>query len=99
MDSSELCTILLAALLYALPAFAADLTGRWWGDAVSGNDSQPVYLIVFQEGNILKGTGGPDPQNQALLTNGKIQGSRVASMWSRETTHRCISSSRLTMPD
>ena len=70
-------TILLAAFLCAVPAFAADLTGRWWGE-VSGNDSQPVYLIVFQDGNSLKGTGGPDPQNQSLLTNGKIQGSRVS---------------------
>ena len=70
--------ILLGVLLCAIPALAVDLTGRWWGDAVSDNGSQPVYLIVIQEGSSLKGTGGPDPKNQSLLTNGKIQGSRVS---------------------
>lgn len=72
-----MCKILLSILLFAMPALAGDLTGKWWGDAVSGTESHPVFLIVIQQGNILKGTGGPDPENQTLLTNGRVDGSHV----------------------
>jgi hypothetical protein len=69
--------IILATLMFAISALAVDVSGRWWGDAVSEGQSHPVYITLIQEGNTLKGTGGPSPREQDLLTNGKIQGNRI----------------------
>src|SRR5579859_5537281 len=70
--------ILLAVVLFAVPAFAVDVAGRWWGETVMGGDVQPIYITLIQQGSTLKGSGGPSPTEQALLTNGKVEGSKVA---------------------
>ena len=70
--------LLLAALLFALVAWAADVAGRWWGEVVTAEGSQPVYVTLVQEGQTLRGSGGPAPMEQSLLTNGKIEGNRVS---------------------
>jgi hypothetical protein len=63
-------------LLLAASATALDVDGKWWGDMVSDGGSQPLYVTLIQQGTTLKGTGGPSPTDQDLLT-GKIEGTRI----------------------
>ena len=73
---------LFAFLMSVLPALvspvnAADLNGRWWGEAVTDGRGQPVHVYLVQQGNILKGTGGPSATDQEVLANGKIEGKKI----------------------
>jgi hypothetical protein len=69
---------LLAFLLFALSAAAMDLTGRWWGEAVTNGEAHPVYISLLQQGTTLTGTGGPSPTDQDVVQHGKIEGNKVA---------------------
>ena len=69
--------LLVLAMLTSLSALALDINGRWWGDAVAEGSTQPVYVTFIQEGDRLKGTGGPSVNDQDLLTDGKIVGNKI----------------------
>lgn len=68
----------LLALLFALPVCALDVSGRWSGVITAPEGEQSVYLIVYQRGNALRGTGGASAQEQTVLTNGAIQGNHAS---------------------
>ena len=68
---------ILALCLIVTPICAADLNGRWWGEADLGGHSEPVQVYLIQQGNIIKGTGGPSPTQQDLLV-GKTDGRKIS---------------------
>jgi hypothetical protein len=69
---------LVALLLSACSALAADFAGRWRGEAVIDGQTAPVYVTLLVEGATVKGTGGPTPNDQDPVANGKIEGNRVS---------------------
>ena len=65
------CTLLIA--LFAMTAFAADVTGKWSGTfAPEGQDLSGAFVVLKQSGVTLTGSAGPDEGQQWPLTNGKI---------------------------
>jgi hypothetical protein len=66
-------------LLFAVTAFANDLTGKWSGTfKADGADHTIPQLFVFQQdGKKLTGTGGPDSREQYPIENGIADGDRV----------------------
>jgi hypothetical protein len=56
---------------------APDLTGTWTGTFTSTTstgepDEDPAHLVLKQTGSELTGTGGPSPERQMPITNGKV---------------------------
>lgn len=69
---------LLAFLLFAANALAVDVNGRWKGEAIIDGQTSPVHINLVQQGNTLKGTGGPNAVDQDLLTNVTIAGNKIS---------------------
>jgi hypothetical protein len=70
---------LLVFLAFGISAFAADVSGRWWGEAVNAaGATSRVYLTLIQEGSTLRGMGGPTPNDQDVMQNGKIAGNKLS---------------------
>ena len=69
--------ILLAILVFATSALAADFTGNWTGEGVTNGDSHPLYFILKQDGNMLSGTGGPNANEQHPFRSAKIDGDKI----------------------
>ena len=76
-------TVLTCLLLMfiALPAFSADLTGRWTGTAeFTGEDGQPqnrgVIFILKQDGAVVTGQAGYDENMIAPISDGKFDGKK-----------------------
>jgi hypothetical protein len=70
------CTLLIA--LFAMTAFAADVTGKWSGTfAPEGENPSGAFVVLKQSGTTLTGTAGPDAEQQWPITNGKIQGNKI----------------------
>jgi hypothetical protein len=66
--------IMAVALLSAVSASAADLSGQWSGtfiDSDSGKASG-IYAVLQQDGTKLTGSAGPSKSHQMPITVGKI---------------------------
>jgi hypothetical protein len=71
--------LLAAFLTFGISALAADVTGRWWGEAVNAaGATSRVYVTLIQEGSTLRGMGGPTPNDQDVMRNGKISGNKLS---------------------
>lgn len=72
------CIFALVFLL-SIMAIAADFTGKWSGTFKSdGADHEiPQFFILKQQGSSLSGSGGPNPDEQYPIENGKVEGDRV----------------------
>ena len=71
-------TILLAMLLVAAPAYAADVDGKWAGTLATPNGDLPIGFEFKADGTTLTGsTTGPDG-SQLPIKNGTIDGERIA---------------------
>lgn len=68
---------LLAILLFATSALAADLTGNWSGEGVNNGETHPLYFVLKQDGNALSGTVGPDAGRQLPFKDGKVDGNKI----------------------
>jgi hypothetical protein len=68
---------LLALLVFATSALAADLTGNWSGEGVTNGESHPLYFVLKQDGNTLTGSGGPDATQQHPFTLAKVEGDKI----------------------
>jgi hypothetical protein len=68
---------LLAVLVFATSALAADLTGNWSGEGVTNGESHPLYFVLKQDGATLSGSGGPDASQQHQFQNAKIDGDKI----------------------
>lgn len=82
-------SLFLVLLLGALPLGASDVSGKWSGtfEAVTddGNArSEPLLLILKQEGDKLTGSGGPNEGEQHPMRNGKVAGDKVTFEVARE---------------
>jgi hypothetical protein len=69
--------LLLLVLLWAVPALAADVDGKWTGSVETPNGDIAVGFEFKSEGTMLTGTttgvdGAPVP-----IKNGKIEGSKI----------------------
>jgi hypothetical protein len=70
--------LLLAVLLCAAPAFAADIDGKWSGSLETPNGPVELAFTFKAEGATLTGTtSGPDGTTIAIK-NGKIEGNKVS---------------------
>jgi hypothetical protein len=70
---SKLAVVLLLIAL----SLSADVSGRWKGEAVIDGHPSPLHFTLVQQGNTLKGTGGPTETDQNLLSNTKIEGQKL----------------------
>ena len=70
---------MLLLTAFALCSFGADATGTWTGTisipASGGQDARtvPAHLVLKQEGAIVTGTAGPDPETPHPIQNGKVE--------------------------
>jgi len=74
--------LITLALLFSTALLAADVTGKWSGsftksDAYADGRTEPVLLILKQDGKTLTGSGGPNESEQLPISSGKIEGDRV----------------------
>jgi hypothetical protein len=68
---------LAASPVFAVPQEAPNLTGTWTGTFTTTTDSgdpdeDPAHLVLKQTGAELTGTGGPRPERQMPIANGKV---------------------------
>lgn len=66
-------------LLLAVSTMAGDLSGKWSGAfKVDGGDHTVPQLFTFkQDGNKLKGSGGPNAGEQYPIEKGKVDGDHL----------------------
>ena len=75
--------VVFSFLLPALATAPGPVTGKWSGAVTVKNEagetqSQPVFLILAQDGKKLTGTGGPSEEEQGFnIDNGTVDGSKV----------------------
>jgi hypothetical protein len=72
--------LLLTSLLLTLSISAADLSGKWSGtyiDVSGGNKTEPLVMILTQDGNTITGTVGMTVEAQMPIGNGKVDGNNV----------------------
>lgn len=67
-------------LLFAVMAWAADLTGKWSGSfrAEGADQSIPQLLILKQQTQTLSGTAGPNAGEQYPIENGRVDGNEAS---------------------
>ncbi len=73
---------IILSILLCLPLKAADLSGKWTGTIEFGTPdgqtrSQPLILVLKQNGTTLSGTAGPNAGNQREISNGKVEGDAI----------------------
>ena len=73
---------LLLAMVLALAASAADVSGTWSGTLnVTGPDGQihndTVHMILKQDGAKVTGTAGPSAGEQMAIEKGAVEGNKV----------------------
>lgn len=81
---------LLALMLFATSALAADFTGNWSGEGVTNGESHSLYFVLKQEGNKATGTGGPDASEQHEFNIVKVDGDNIVleiSLGEKGTLH------------
>lgn len=76
-------SLFLTLLFVTLPLGAIDISGKWTGSFEAQNNegekkSEPVFMILTQEGDKLTGSGGPNEGEQHSFQNGKIEGDKVS---------------------
>ena len=74
----KLRLLAISLVLFASPAFAADVDGKWTGSVDSPNGPIAVTYLLKADGATLTGTTtGPDGGSIALK-NGKISGDKIS---------------------
>ena len=68
---------LLAVLVFATSALAADFTGNWSGEGVTNGESHPLYFVLKQDGATLSGSGGPSANEQHPFQTAKIDSDKI----------------------
>lgn len=75
--------VVFSFLLPAMAIAPGPVTGKWSGAVSIKNEagetqSQPVFLILTQDGKKLTGTGGPSEEEQGFnIDNGQVDGNKV----------------------
>jgi len=74
----RICLCALLAVLVALSAAAADVSGKWSGSyTFESGDGGACFMVLKQNGADISGTAGPGEDQQWAIQNGKIEGSKV----------------------
>ena len=68
---------LLALLVFATSALAADLTGNWSGEGTTNGESHSLYFVLKQDGGTLTGSGGPNAEEQHPFQSAKVEGDKI----------------------
>jgi hypothetical protein len=77
-DMKQILAIALGVMLLAVPAFAADVDGKWTGMIDTPMGSLPVGFTFKADGGTLTGTSlGPDGGDVAIK-DGKIAGNKIS---------------------
>ena len=76
-------SLCLTLLLVTLPLGAIDISGKWTGSFEAQNNegekrTEPVFMVLKQEGDKLTGSGGPNEGEQHAFQNGKVEGDKVS---------------------
>jgi hypothetical protein len=72
----KLSALVLAVVLLAAPAFAADVDGKWAGSLDTPNGAVQIAYTFKADGQMLTGTTtGPDG---GAIKNGKIDGNKIS---------------------
>jgi hypothetical protein len=75
---TKLAALLLATMLVATPAFAADVDGKWAGSLETPNGAVAINFEFKADGATLTGsTTGPDGATTPIK-NGKIDGNKIS---------------------
>ena len=84
-------TILVGALLgmFAITAFAADVTGKWTAQVPGRNGNQDVTFTFSQAGGSLTGTV-TNPNGEQQISEGKVDGDNVSFVVSFEARGNTI---------
>jgi hypothetical protein len=75
--------VVLSFLCPVMASTPGPVTGKWQGAVTIKNEagetqSQPVFLILNQDGKKLTGTGGPSEEEQGFnIDNGVVDGNKV----------------------
>jgi hypothetical protein len=70
--------LVLALLVLAAPAFAADVDGKWAGSIETPNGPATITFTFKADGNTLTGTNtGPDG-TVIQIKNGKVDGNKIS---------------------
>jgi hypothetical protein len=70
--------LVLALLLVAAPAFAADVDGKWAGTIESPNGEVPIGFTFKADGKTLTGTTTGPEGGDIAIQNGTIDGNNIA---------------------
>jgi len=72
------CVLMLALLLWATPALAADVDGKWAGTvSTPGGDFEVAYDLKA-DGTKLTGTTTSPDGSTVMIKDGKVDGSKIA---------------------
>ena len=80
MKAFVVFAVVLSFLFPAMAASPTPVTGKWSGaisikDQAGETQSQPVFLILTQDGKKLTGSGGPSEDEQGFnIENGVVDG-------------------------
>ena len=83
MKAFVVFAVVSSFLLPAMATAPGPVSGKWSGAVSIKNEageaqSQPVFLILTQDGKKLTGTGGPSEEEQGFnIDNGAVDGSKV----------------------
>jgi len=69
--------MVILALLTAVSASAADLSGKWSGSSPDGKPVGTIYAVLKQDGVTLTGSAGPNESRQFPITTGKVDGDHL----------------------
>jgi hypothetical protein len=73
-----LCTAAVLCALFAVAAFAADISGNWTGTMQMGDNSMTISYAFKQDGEKLTGTvTGPQGEPMPLI-DGRITGDKLS---------------------
>lgn len=74
----KMTVFLLALLLCAAPALAADIDGKWSGSVSTPNGDFAVSFQFKAEGTTLTGTTAAPDGTSVPIKNGKVDGDKIA---------------------
>ncbi|HEV3040286.1 MAG TPA: hypothetical protein VHA33_21155 [Candidatus Angelobacter sp.] len=83
MKALVVFAVVLSFLCPIMASTPGPVTGKWQGAVTIKNESgetqsQPVFLILAQDGKKLTGTGGPSEEEQGFnIDNGVVDGNKV----------------------
>ncbi len=69
---------MVAVILLAVPALAADVDGKWTGNMTTPQGDAPINFTFMADGAMLNGsTSGPDG-SEIKIADGKIDGENIS---------------------